>query len=540
MGISVAADSEALSGPQPDARSWRPLRFLNIYRIALATLFLVAISVGTFTPPLGMSDLPLFYYTSLAYLIFGIASLLAAEHRLFPFQLQLFTQAIVDILAIVVLMHASGGIASGLGMLLIISVANAGMITVGRMAIFFASLATIAILLEQSYASLLAVGSPFNYPQAGILGFTLFATAGLAHILARRARESEELAARREVDLADMAQLTEFIIRQMQTGVAVVDADGKIRLLNRAATDLLRLERPVPHVALERLSPELAELVGQWHASRRNERELRLQGTEGNNLLARFADVGRRGDAGVLVFLEDAARTSHQAQQLKLASLGRLTASIAHEIRNPLGAISHAGQLLAESPVLEGPDRRMTDIILEQSDRVNRIIESVLHLGRRDASQVTEIDLLPFVEQFVGRFRNAHGVRPEVLMVEGPSAPLQIYFDPLHLEQILTNLCQNALQHSRQDSPQVQISLGRNRQGDAYLDVTDNGKGIEPEMRAHVFEPFFTGGRGGNGLGLYIAREFAECNRATLVHFTPPEGGAGFRLTFGQPDQQIQ
>jgi two-component system sensor histidine kinase PilS (NtrC family) len=287
---------------------------------------------------------------------------------------------------------------------------------------------------------------------------------------------------------------------------------------------------------LASVSPDLAKRLDQWRA-RSMAPHSTLVGAEGSELLPRFLCIGEHCAAGFLIFLDDASDAAQHAQQLKLAGLGRLTASIAHEVRNPLGAISHAGELLGESEHLDKSDRRLIEIITQQVQRVNGVIESVLQLGRREGAQWLALELESWLERFAAEFVQTSAVNRESIGWQVQPATLRVRFDPNHLHQILWNLCQNGLHHARNGAGGAKVMLSAGVEGGrAYLDVTDNGPGVPPEVRPHLFEPFFTTERTGNGLGLYISRELALCNRARLDYLPSAEHPGRFRISFGLPE----
>jgi len=528
------ASAPSATTKQSETRTWRPLRFLNIYRFLLAALFVLLHHLELTPLPLGMADPQLFYHTSLAYLTFSLLAMYPLAQRQPRFMLQLASHILADVVFITLLMHASGGVASGVGMLLVVSVANGSMIAGGRAPLFFAALASIALLIEQGITELTHSATELNYPLAGMLGITLFATAILAHVLARRARESEALARQRSVDLANMAQLTDYIIQHMQTGVMVVDPDYRVRLMNSAAWQLIGSPMSPATVPLQQLSPALLQQLQDWKRDPGSATRPLHVADSPVELLTQFMSIGRQRRDGTLIFLEDAATTTRQAQQLKLASLGRLTASIAHEIRNPLGAISHAAALLAESPELDSNDLRLTEIIHEQSQRINTIVENVLQLGRRGSSHYEEFSLQPWLEQFVSELQHSLPVAEGTLTLQVAPAGIGIHFDPSHLRQILTNLCQNGLRHAADaaDEVKLQLRVGLIGEEHGYIDIIDSGPGISEEHRAHIFEPFFTTASNGTGLGLYLARELAVCNQAQLRYEPTDSGQSRFRLLF--------
>lgn len=527
--------AETPAGKEP--YTWKPLHLLNLYRLTLSSLFLVLSTTVHRPPGLDGTNPLLFQAVSAAYLVFSVTASLIIRWRLFGFQAQVYFQVLVDILAITLLMHASGGVASGVGTLLIVAIAAGSLLMAGRMAGFFAAIAALAVLGQQLYAH--SSGGTASYVQAGVLGAAFFATALLARVLATRVRASEALAARHATDLANMARLNETIIQRMQSGILVIDKNNRIHLMNESARFLLGTPSSCEDKPLETLSPELAEQLRAWRAAPSDEPRVFRCPTGSADILPRFTQLDPGGTSEALIFLENAAAITQQVQQVKLASLGRLTASIAHEVRNPLGAISHAGQLLAESPDLSAGDRRLTEIICEQSRRVNSVIENVLQLSRRRRSRPETFALEPWLEDFVAEFCQTENVSPGQIAVEVRPAGLQVRIDPSHLHQVLWNLCQNGLRHGASTRAPARLLLrggiSRELRG-PYLDVIDSGPGISPEVAQQIFEPFFTTQAQGTGLGLYVARELCEHNRAHLGYLPVPTGGSCFRISFADPE----
>ena len=520
--------------------AWRQLRFLNYCRLLLAGLFFFLAADGTPPPPLGSHHPDLFRDTLVVYLVLGLLSAATIHWRLLPFNAQVYLQVMLDIAVMTLLMSASGGVKSGLGMLLVLAIAGGSLLMEGRTARLFAAIATLAVLAEQIHNRLAGDLEP-GYTQAGLLGAAFFATAILAHGLARRLRASEALAARRGVDLANMAQLTEYVIQRMQTGIVVVDSQGRIRLANQSACRLLDCPELKRGQSLATAVPDLGRELHRWleeSAGDGPETERGGPRTIGADTAVqpRFARLGAGPGSGVLIFLEDTAATVQQAQQMKLASLGRLTASIAHEVRNPLGAISHAGQLLAESPHLDPSDRRLTEIIQDHSRRVNTIIENIMQLSRQGRSHPEDLYLLPWLEQFRGEFCLGERLAPHCMRLDIHPPHTRVRADASQLHQVLWNLCHNAIQHGGRDAPpSLEIRGGLDKDfGTPYLDIIDDGPGIAPEVAEHIFEPFFTTTEQGTGLGLYIARELCESNQARL-HYLKQDGRSRFRITFADP-----
>ena len=529
------ARSSLSAGDAAHRQTWKPLSLFNLYRLVLAGLFSLVAVTGVDLSPLGKQDHRLFMLTSLVYLAFGLVSALAIRWRTPRFQLQLYSQIPADIICITLLMYASGGVRSGLGTLLIAALAGGGMLMSGQMAILFAAITAIAVLGEEFYIWTNHIADGPNFTHAGILGATFFATAILAYLLAKRAREGEALAAQRGVDLANMQQLTEYVIQRMQTGVIVIDLQQRIRLINQSAWHLLGAIAHPDQSRLVDLSPPLAAYLVLWQENTDREPQAFHPTPASPEILPRFAKLGQ---AGILIFLEDTAATAQQAQQMKLASLGRLTASIAHEIRNPLAAISHAGQLLAESPQMAKGDIRLTEIIQQHSQRMNAIVENILQLSRRQRSRPEEFQLAPWLQEFIANFCSTQGIKGRHITIDIDPTETIVRIDPSQLNQVLWNLCHNGIRYSLEKTGEPRLRLQGGISGDSpnpFLDVIDFGGGVTPGAADHLFEPFFTTEPKGTGLGLYISRELCESNQARLNYVPAAGGGSCFRIVFADP-----
>ena len=521
----------------PPEQPWKKLSFFNYYRFFLALTF-TAFSLWSQSPDLlGSHNHTLFEACSAAYLLVAVLSAVTIRLRVPTFETQVHLHILLDITLLTLLMHASGSVSSGLGMLIVIAIIAGSLLLGGQAARLFAAIATLAVLAEQVVTMFEGSMSTANYTQAGLLGAGFFGTAILAHELARRLQESEALAQRRGVDLANMAQLTEYIIQRMQTGILVIDNHHRIRLANESAHQLLEIPRDTEGQSIDILLPMLGELVTKWWKQSGAEPHLFRSSETAPEVLPRFAQLGWDEESGTLIFVEDTAATAQQAQQMKLASLGRLTASIAHEVRNPLAAISHAGQLLAESPRMDSGDIRLTEIISNHSRRVNTIIENIMQLSRRERARPEEIALRPWLEQFITEFCQSEGIGSTEIKLEIEPPDTIVRFDASQLHQIVRNLCQNALHHGTGTST-VKLALRGGYAAESripFLDVVDAGPAIDPETAQHIFEPFFSTAKEGTGMGLYIARELCVGNQARLNYMPSKHGGSQFRISFADP-----
>ncbi|NOZ51581.1 MAG: ATPase [Gammaproteobacteria bacterium] len=523
---------------QPDRSTqvWTFLKYLNFYRVILAAIFVSSVFIEANLPVLGGHNPGSFAITAYIYLSIAALSNFAIQWRWPNFELLILVLTLTDITVLTLVMHTSGGIESGLGMLLVLAIAGNSLLIAGRTANLFAAIAAIAVLFDQVISNM-NQSVTTNYTQAGILGATLFATAMLSHVLSKRIRESEALAEQRGVDLANLAQLNEHVIKRMQSGVIVVDADARIRLMNESAWYMLGLPsmRNTGNKTLNFISLELANQFEAWKNRQVTETKIFRATGASVDILPSFTSLGNNDTSGTLIFLEDTARMAQQAQHMKLASLGRLTASIAHEIRNPLGAISHADQLLAESKNLNSTDKRLTEIIHSHTKRVNGIIENVLQLSRRGNTMPENIVLNDWLNNFVQEFALSQNIDQSTISHHVMPNDIKIHIDPTQLHQIVWNLSHNGLRFSIDypANPKLEIRASLNDENSRpFLEIIDHGPGIDPETAQQIFEPFFTTDSMGSGLGLYIARELCELNQAHIQYIPVPSGGSCFRIDF--------
>lgn len=525
--MQLNAEAAAVSAEQPDSY-WRSLHYFNFYRMVIALMLFLGALFGQTSSQLGSYDRALFMQASVASLVFGIGCVGAIRTR-WRFNLQLAAQVIADIVFIVILIYASNGITSGLGLLLLTTLAGAGLISRGRLTLFYAALASIAVLLEHSYEVIVFHEGVAQYMQAGFLSIGYFATALVAHTLARWTHQSEQIAAQREVDLANLSEVNRLVIQDMPDGVVVVDGSGVIRQINKQAEVLLGVVGSRADTMLMSYSPGLAAHLARWRSGAAGLASGYAASMDDRHGL-RFVQVSERADAGTVIFLEDLTRVREAAQQMKLAAIGRLTANIAHEIRNPLGSISHAAQLLNEDPEGSPTSRRLLGIIHDNTQRLNRMVSDVLGLNRGQVAHPETVFVEEFVWQFVTEFAETENTNTRIFSVNADAA-LTVLFDRTQLNQILWNLCRNALRHCRGQPGSIRIAAhGVRASRVVKLDVIDDGPGVAPAVLGGLFEPFVTAAPGGTGLGLYIARDLSVTNGATLDYVEGPDG-AQFTLT---------
>ena len=517
--------------PLSSNQGLRILRLSHLYRLIIGIALVVLISSDIDEQVLDLANSSLFRYVSWAYL--GCNLLFAAWVRNPTHLLQVFTVALLDVLLLSALFYAAGGSPSGLGNLLIVAVAIANILLRGRIGLLIAAVAAIGMIYLTFYQSISRPAAANQYLQAGALGALCFAAAIVLQGLTRRLQLSESLAAQRAADVANLEALNSLILQRMRTGILLLDNQHRVLLANPGALSLLGHESLQGKV----LDPHCIELVKRLQQWRINPsmRPQSLQALSNGPLLQpSFVHMQRGEKIDTLVFLDDISQIAQQAQQLKLASLGRLTAGIAHEIRNPLGAISHAAQLLQESEDLPSGDRRLAQIIQDHSRRMNLVSENVLQLSRRRQAEPQLLDLKYWLHRFASEFRQ-NLPEQQTLHLKTCSGSLQTRMDPHQLTQVLTNLVQNGLRYSSQCHPQGQVwlDLFRDPISDLpVLEVLDDGPGVPDEQLQNIFEPFYTTDNKGTGLGLYISRELCESNQARLDYQRRQGGGSCLRITF--------
>ena len=515
----------AHTGSNTSTNFWQPLALFGVYRILLGIVFLASYFLLQDTRVWLNYNPTLYLSLSLGYLSFGCLALCLNVLRKPNFSAQLSLLTLLDIGFIVLLMYASGGIKSGLGLLLIVTIAAASLISQGKLALFYAAVASIGLLLEQSYQMLIWNEDFGDYSHAAMLSISCFATAWLAHSFSKRANLHAQLASQRGIDLENLGQVNQLITQEMDDGVLVVDEALNLRHRNRQADFLLGLEGDIRnHQPLANYAPELHTLLQHWHQQGHGKPQglIKLSLSK-RDLRLKIMPVGESYAHGTVIFIQDWSHLQTQAQQLKLAALGRLTANIAHEIRNPLSAISHATQLLQEDESHDPASQRMLQIISDNVQRMEQMIKDVLELNRRDRTKQQKIQLADFLREFHDQFYQVEKIPAQGFVLDTDDLEPTIDFDHRHLHQVLWNLCRNGWRHSQQHDGSLTLSL-RSESEQWLIEVRDDGQGIPEHALTHLFEPFFTTESTGTGLGLYIARELCEANGATIEHVAIEQG----------------
>ncbi|MFT7697522.1 MAG: two-component system sensor histidine kinase PilS (NtrC family) [Reinekea sp.] len=511
---------------QPVFRVQQLLFAFGIFRLILATgLCVLALLPETAKELLPSPNPESMQLATLVYLILTILGMLLTVNEQLS-KTPITVLLITDILLLMLILRYSGGVDSGFGSLMLISVGIGGLLLPLRQSLLVAATATSSVV----YTEILPLdGATRDLLQAALLGLGYFAETLFLQYVGQRVKKTEQLARVQADTILDLRHLNELIVQRLRTGIIVVTSEGAIRLMNDAARDLLKETDNPPFW----LSQSLQDRLASWQRNPHNEIEPIQADTEHPGVSVNIARLQTTETSDLIIFLEDSGRMQQQAQQLKLASLGRLTASIAHEIRNPLGAISHAAQLLDEAPALAEADKRLLAMIHTHSQRVNTIIETILELSRRRPKQISSIAAAALIEQCLAE-RELETERHQDQIEIAVEVNFNMEIDINQIKQALHNLIDNGLYYSGLHVGQRRLRLCTGELSGSeqyYLDIEDEGLGVPGDQIKNLFEPFYTTEHSGTGLGLYIAKELCEANRLKLSYVQNRRGGC-FRIVF--------
>ena len=503
----------AMSGKNEAA--WRALVLLTLFHAALG---LALISIQRRDNPLSdeITNPALFAGVSWFFMTFAALSLALALLRRPGFRQQVYGVMTIDIIAMLALMNASGGLHSFVGLLLALSLSIGSLLTSGVAAFTFAALAAAGMLGLQAWAHLAGAAPLWDYAHALILGLAFFLVAFLAHSLTARLKSAERAIVMQAAGLADLHEVNAFVIEHLDTGILVLDAEDRILMHNQSAERLLAKAIP-GHSPLASIDPRLGQALLQWKHGRMTMDPIPVAGHPDADIQVRIQPLSQQAYRGAVISLEDLARARAEAHKIQLAVLGKMTASIAHEIRNPLSAIRQAAQILSEAAAAEGSSTQLARVIARNSVRLDATIENVLRLASPTASPQREaLALCPLVRRLAEEIAHlpfASDAQIDVICLSKPTALI----DPRNLEQILLSLCENAVRHSPQtpEGLTIRITIRQGDEGEPTLCVTDSGPGIDPEIGGRIFEPFFSTA-GSTGLGLYLVRALCEANGGNI------------------------
>jgi len=520
---------------------WSPIQLYSVYRLILAGIMLAFGLSENASLQLGTFDSWLFTNATNSYLGISVLGVFLTHFRSPSFSKQVYIHTITDITFLLIVVYSSGGLNSGLGILLLLPVILPSVLRPGQGSLLVAASTVIALLSIEAYLQTQQQNNSFEMFHTGVLSFFIMIVSWLAGSWFENASKTAELAKRRGIDLANLSQLNQSILDQLQTGIVVLDQSGQLRHLNPTAWDMLGQPEDWRNETLQIFAPELHAHLRYWlDKVSPKVASYDIKHWKTTEFTMRLSQLGVKNQGVVLMYLEDTRQQREKQQDVKMASLGQLTANIAHEIRNPLGAISHAAQLLSESELLDKADERMIQIIQSNSKRMNGTIESVLNLSRKSNPKRENIRLKLWLNDFINEFTVQSSLNKKQMSLFMDVADASIQFDPTHLHQVMWNLCRNAEKYAKDDVRKLHIDIQGSHPShtrDIMLNIIDNGKGVPEKNIERLFEPFFTTstkGDEGTGLGLFMARELCLSNGSTLEYVKLPAGGSCFRLIFSQ------
>ena len=519
-----------------DGNPWAQLQLYNIYRLVLAGALLLVALTEHLLPKGVIIDSKLFNDVIAIFTIVVILENIAGYMKSPEYGIQIYTNSVTDILALLLIIYASGGVSFGFGVLLVLPVIIPNLFKPGQFSLFITALTVISLIAIEIHIQSKGHAQLHELSMTGVLSLFMMLSSWIATNWAGNAQNTAKLAKRWGLDLANMSQLNQAVLDQLQTGVIVIHDSRNIQQMNTAAIEMLGNPENWHDQTLSSFAPELDAWYQHWSDTQRpkvGSFDVNHQGAM--QVRARFVQLGARANKTSLIYLQDTQEEREKLQDLKLASLGQLTASIAHEIRNPLGAISHAAQLLSESDVLSKADERLTQIIISNSLRTDSIINTVLNLSRRKNPKRVSIPLKQWLNDFYEDFISQNSLEESQLSLFIEPEDAEVNFDPAHLHQIMWNLSKNAVKYANDEKSDLALLIQVNVPDHAknlVLNVIDNGRGISEELQGRLFEPFNTTSTKGTGLGLFMCRELSHANGSTLEYVQLGSSGSCFRLSF--------
>lgn len=531
------------------------------YRFIVSVFFMLMVYINARTDnssllPSFLQQTVLSFYVLLSLILLGLFYVVSKKMRR-----QLAFGLVLDVVILSLLLYTAGAPDLQLTMLYMVVVAASFMLLHSSQALIITLLAIIFVIYQQFFYAIANSMSLANLSDALLMSASFLAVGILSWSLSQRLVQLEKVAASHAREVERLNVINQEVITQMVNGVIVIDKQ-RIVLANLAAHQLLSMAHDLSTAINNTQNDKRQALLNnfQQKLSKQHTQLLKacLSVASGQSRsftydLPAIANASVFGklrvqitplkDDSKLVILEDLRREHASAQQLKLASLGQLTASIAHEIRNPLAAISQASQLLMEdmaeldaknaasdnqessSSYLDmAGNHELYKMIFSQTKRVNRIIEDVLKLSRQQKANQQSIVLAEWLPVFLENYFKGHDVFLHV-----KTQPI-ISFDTHQLEQVLINLINNGLRHSSYAHPHAYVEIEVYCvDNDVIIDALDGGTGVKAEELQHLFNPFFTTDQKGTGLGLYLSQAFCEANQARLL-YVPEHEKTCFRL----------
>ncbi|MEZ5460628.1 PAS domain-containing sensor histidine kinase [Dokdonella sp.] len=511
----------------------RELYFFNLYRLLESVIYLALVFSPLAVDWIRISHSQMGRVVALVYCAVAAILLITTERMRKNLSASIGLAIALDTLAASLVLFSISGGHSSIPMMLMVNVGVCALLLPFRQSLALATLAAVGVMAPPIYAYVNESAVDRSVLEATLFGLAYLAVAALCAHLGRQMRETEALAEQRGVDLLNLEQVNDLIIRRMKTGVLLVDDANHILRINESAWHLIGNPSPSER-DLGQVAAELSRRLYHWRHSGRIDQNPVALAADVPEVIPRFSRMAPNDDTHILIFLDDTSLLSRRAEEMTLASLGRLSASIAHEIRNPLAAIRYSAQLLAESESMEEEDRRLVEIVNNHCTRANEVIENILQLSRRERSRPESIDVNAWALNFVEEYKQNNDLGQDHLRAITQNRQIEAMVDPQHLQQVVWNLVQNAIRYGREPGAVARVVVVARLatdKGPPLLEVVDRGPGIPAKVAAQIFDPFYTTSEYGTGLGLYLARQMCESSQATLEYVPVAGGGACFRIT---------
>ena len=501
------------------------LRYYSLYALIMSLMLVTIDGLDSDNRFFGATNPNAFLFANIAYILWAVFMLVISSQKSTTPPQYAAIFFLGDITILTIMMKASGGLESGFSNLILISILVSNLLVSRTLGYFVAAWTTLAVIYTQHISSWSFVEKEVF--TSGLYGFFCFILAFLTQTLSGTLSSTMRLTVIQEANISRLRKINEHALYSLPDALIACDRNHKILLINNMAKQWFNLKEGTTLPAYLNDDPT---------ANKKKKNKKKRHFThEGHNLIANISPLHNSQEGDYILVIEDARHIAAEAQQIKLASLGRLTASIAHEIRNPLSALRHAAQLLAEAPDLSKSDLKLTNIIEQHCMRINRTIEDILQISRRSQAGAEIINLKSCLDDFVINFRQSH--QEKFSLSIKCDSKFKVSFDPNQLQRVLHNICGNGLRYAlakNSDNAEIKIKAQRHTDGAINLYLMDNGSGIDEENQKKLFEPFFTTEHTGTGLGLYLCREICSANEAG-IKFIPNHNlssGSCFRLTF--------
>lgn len=466
----------------------------------------------------------LYFYALIVYSLLSLGQLLLLKYYKHRINKQILTLCMVDLVFLNTLTFALGGPNISIGLLFVIAVFTSNFLLTKHQSLFVTLIAVICVVYQQFFGSLFADTSLNNIGNSLLLSFLFFVVYGIGQFAIQRFKLLDSLNTFQSNELFKLQNINRYILEQIEVGYLVLDESFTIMVSNPAACTLLGVS---PLYAYEQFhlaafQPELFDIL-------RNESitdgdRFQFESTQSSYTIdVRVQNLIVPHQALTLLILEDTQKLNQKVQQLKLAALGQLSASIAHEIRNPLAAIVQANELSEQSN--DAQKTILSQMISKQAKRIDNIIRDTLDMAKNRKTISTIIPLKKCIEECLAQ--DLSDVQNHVKIEIDPQ--LSIRFDEFQLRQVLINLVRNAIRHNTPDIEQILIHAYLHN-AIIHIDVIDYGPGIEQQNQSQLFQPFFSTEINGTGLGLYLSQSICEANQAKLSYVEQKKQGACFRV----------